>query len=842
MGQECRTDTTRFDQCFADDMDGDPWAVSHDESISAPETAAATPPPLRSVPSDGDPWSSDGFSKGVKDDDDPMSMAALDAALPVEKRSDQPTSVDPWAATTQSYHESDHDFASASANTYEAPSSLSSWQPAQTSVDWSAAATDDIAPLPDLSSVRLNSPPHHLDSDPYAIADQPVAISEHPSNSPTVRPVISPLPSRINLTPPALDEDSDGGGFGGFSNSATTSAAAGAAGDDSFGSWGGEEDAWDEPAKAQEPLPSWNMAGPATEQEDAADEGWSAQPSGSLPIPGGGSNETGDDDDWHAAQREIERRDARAPVGKIRRLEQDWQKAVADALTRSTDNDFDGSGLALVGNTMTNASSTLDSLSELPPSATGFRTAYASSLTHAQYVQWLSSATLSPANSLLARVIQEHSRINARRRALDVAEWERRTKQGEADERASSGSAPSVAARPGWGFWRRQPSQTCVVPLTSSSGGMLEVKKVEQTTQSGRSSPAPGPSNMSPLAAASTSSLPLEPTTSASSSRSHEHEGASADVNDPAAAAAAASARGFFGRFRRGRAASPAVEVNVDKEVELSANDLSYLAEVPSIQARPTAPNRGIDDLLSLDDVPAPRASKPATLEQVLSSTSQSGSLGRMPRTTSMPRASPAAAPPTKKASPFDGLMDLDFSPSASPTPTPAPAAAASSSSKASDAFGDSFWNASPLPPSKAATTFASGPSRPPPPQANTASLFDDDDDDGFGDFATSQSAPQTSAKQSSSAFDFSAFESAAPVIYAQPSPQASDPFGDFSAFESAAPTLASNHTQGPASQLVIDAAAKSGRWPSPHSPIPELLPPPPRGNQAAQDLFDFGL
>lgn len=726
-------------------MDSDPWATSTDDAAGVPESPVlGEAPSLRAVPSDGDPWSS-GFSSETKQDD-PMTMAALDAALPVAKRPSV-SAADPWAGAVDAQDVPTSDFAAAPLDAYEVPSS--SWHAADGFNDWSPAP-----PLSSATPVRLDSPDPIPAPDPYA---QPVAISSHPSNSPTVRPVISPLPSRINLTPPALDDDSDGGGFGGFNK--------GAAADDSFGSWGGEEDAWDEPGASDEPLPSWNAPDPTPQ---ATDEGWAA-PSLESPAKVGA-----DDDDWHAAQQEIERRDARAPVEKVRELEQTWRKVVADAMAQPPTLDFDGSGLALVGNTMTQASSTVDSLSELPPSATGFRTPYRSSLTHAQYVQWLSSATLSPANSLLARVIQEHSRINARRRSQDVAEWDRRSKLGEQEERATAQTAQ--ATRPGWGFWRRQPSQASV-PLTTSGGSMLEAKKVDP--------PPP-------------SSLPLESTISASSSQ-----------------ASGAAAGGFFGRFRRGRAASPSIEAHLDKEVELSSNDLSYLAEVPSMHPRPAT--HDFSDLLSLDDAAPAPANRPATLEQVLGNTSQSGSLGRMPQSTLMPRAAPLA-PPAKKASPFDGLLDLDFSPSASPSQTPA------TSTRAAEPFAESFLTATSMPPANPVTQMVPGPSKPPPTVAQP-SLFDDDD--GFGDFADSRTAPAHPSTNGSAAFDFSAFESA------QTTSKAPDPFGDFSAFETAAPRNA------PASRLVIDAAAKSGRWPSPISPIPELLPPPPR---AQQDPFDFGL
>lgn len=965
--------------------DGDPWggsttADAEEAGQRIPTSSAnAAPSTSQKLHDAGDPWSSRGplggspSGTGITTPAEMMSMDALNAALPLPKRRPS-VDADPWGEanvnTTESVPgldpvTSNFNMAASMTMPSAAPPSMdmpttSSWAPDEnlrlwgspetsmqpfgkpadedfSEVDFSSAATPTTPSLADIGNTDSHSTPYTFDlpssppaTDAYAIDHSSLPISEHPSNSPTVRPVISPLPTRINLNSPVLDEeapDSDEGGFGGFSNGLSVGATGAASGaEDSFGSWGGEEDGWDKSmdlGMGEPALPSWDNQGSQEtigasggfDREGERDAGWYAaattQDHTGFIASNSEQSAQGSTDDWEAAQAEAERREARAPVGKIRELEEAWKKVLDDVvatLSANEINDFDGGdGPPLVGSAMNNASSTLDSLSDLPPSATAFLTPYNSSVTREVYLSWLSQATLTPHNSLLARVVQDSSRINARRRSLDVEEWTARSKLGEPEDRLAATSNKDQSARPGWSFWRRQAPDPNI-PLTTSGGGVLEIKKAEppSSTSPSLSKASPTLSSQQPVVSISnlppTTRGPISPNGSMGSQSSTTTAAHASNVSQTATGAPGGG--GFFSRFRRNRAESPvegpSVDLNTNKDVELSTNDLSFLSEVPSLpnNARPQH-SPGFGDLLGFDGgSDGLTKAAPALPDLLTSKPPPRQPMSRGPRSISLiASTSNAGTPPPRKRSPFadfDGLADLDFSPTGTPqAETPHSQMVSSQEThtftslasntpplqhfgqaKSSPSFFPSGFSLD-APPRKSSpppVAFMNNPLPPPAasrphahPQTNDSSFLDDEDGFGdFGDFAqTSAPNPATSSstKTSVSPMDFSglgAFSMSASnpkqSISVQPTQTSSYDFADFSAFDaipSSKPAAqpAPNQLTAPAAKLVNDAANHTGRWPAPASPIPDLLPPPPRNNALPTrsstkptNFFDFDM
>ncbi|WWC64705.1 uncharacterized protein I303_107316 [Kwoniella dejecticola CBS 10117] len=617
--------------------------------------------------------------------------------------------------------------------------------------------------------------------------------------------------------------------------------------------WGGEDLSWGAP---KDELPSWggdksfeeeeeeqeiSFRSPVLPQmeddeEDQPDEdaGWGRSRSRpSIPVVERPKGE----DDWEEAQRKLQVKQERAPQEKIDGLAKAWTDLLGgliqidlEKMTGAEELQFEEKVKQLDDETLEH----LRKMSNIPPDINTYPPVITSLVTHERYTYALQRPNPSPSTSLLTSTIPRRpTKVDP----LSFSDgsgpsWTSRSMLGEPDaplQGSSQQTQEDAGNKSRWSFWGRRP-----VPerqLTTSGGGMLERKSIsvsspdhnnERTSAEMRASTSSKPSSRAPsvIMQPSRPASPAPPSVSQPNipTTSHEDGHASPSTSLPQAPSQPSAVSRFFGRLSRNKSSSPATQEDEhDKDLQLSADDFSFLSEVPSLSSPP--PEKGVGDLLALE---------PGRNEQI-------ASLESMLNTKITPLPKPLAPPPKSSApmgnrsssgkfiarmkSPqptnFDLLGDLNFS---GPTDTSVPSSSLHSPiaqspqnvSSPSNAW-DDFLSldagpsqpvktniapqvkspatpmiAPPLVPSRSNTPTVS--LSPPPPQPIQTQAF---------------STPRPSIAQSSSAIpaknasgdlnfdDFGTPQHASTSTF--------DDFGDFSAFDSA-PAPPQSQPQPPAS------------------------------------------
>ncbi|KAJ9104805.1 hypothetical protein QFC19_003946 [Naganishia cerealis] len=493
-------------------------------------------------------------------------------------------------------------------------------------------------------------------------------------------------------------------------------------------------------------------------------------------------------------------------------------------------------------------------LMELPDDRSIYFQPVNNTVTWERYQDYVSNLKLDSSASVLAKASAEYSyRINRRKSQEQHDAWQARSRLGEAtqidhiDQKQSTLSPGQEAGRSRWSFWGKK-SSTPTVPLTTSGGGMLEIKSSTANTAGNTLYNKPGlpiGNQRIPTPPAGHSTPPL-PSNVSTPSLNLPIE---IDTSNPDTGSSAVGR--FFGKLRRTRPQSPSVDIS-NKDLELTQDDFSFLAEVPSL-AHKADPAFG--DLLSLDGS-AKSSEQISSLEAMLNSKPMPlpSQLAPPPRPSTSRGAvnhsvNEAVPSPSKPSSLMDLFGDLDLN------------ATASSSKPAPSGNVPSFAYPSTSNPSAGA--LVQRPIQSPPislPRHETPALgnsiaFDMVDADGFGNFAAASHGSNGSRPNiAATAAEF-------------------DEFGDFEQFDmipsktitQALPTKSSSSTwnaqgfepdrglysskrsivkseqppptrldQTSAAQLVSEAARNTSQWPAPPSPNVPALPPPTSSRNGA--------
>lgn len=484
-------------------------------------------------------------------------------------------------------------------------------------------------------------------------------------------------------------------------------------------------------------------------------------------------------------------------------------------------------------------------LTELPDGMSIFVPPTQNTVTWALYQEYLMTIKLDPSASILAKASAESAYRAARRKSQEEHDaWHARSRLGEtgghdASSHSASTTQDAGEARPKWSLWGRKAS-TPIVPLTTSGGGLLEVKAL-----------SPNPTGLSDNQSRKSVQLASIPT----SSRSTPPPVRSADTQTPSEhnedTFEAPSAVGrFLGRFRRPKPVTPSVDVS-NKDLELSQDDFSFLADVPALSNKA---NTHDVDLLSLDD--SNPSGQMASLEATLNSTSLplAPHLMPPPRPTAfresssalqaLPKPSMAQSQPASKSnSMIDLFGDLDFGGTTSPKATP----------PVSNGLEiDSFVRASTPPAAQVRKAFRPSSVVLPQPVSVTASstnpvfgMSASSEDDGFGNFNA-----QSQAKSNHTFDDFGDFEefstdSSAKRNDAFALPAAAPPIShamnaigfpqiDNTLQTRSAQVSSSRLDHSSTAKLVQTAAQQTSQWPAAVSPSIPALPPPTSARQPA--------
>ncbi|KAK8853113.1 hypothetical protein IAR55_003814 [Kwoniella newhampshirensis] len=649
----------------------------------------------------------------------------------------------------------------------------------------------------------------------------------------------------------------------------------------------------------------------AEPDEETEGDGWG----GSRPpvlLGGSVAQKAKEDDEWEEAQRRIRLKQQLAPQEKIDGLTKGWTELAGNLIQVELEKLTGAEEMKMeeiIKSVLDDAAERLRSLSTIPPDVNTYPPVIASLVTHERFVYALQRPNPAPSTSLLAATANRRSR---RADALALASssssepsWTTRSRLGEPDAPNQEASAPmDEGGKSRWSFWGKRPQPER--QLTTSGGGILEVRSATSLPALERTSSDVKVPTLPPSRAPSVANLSPKPPSPSPSflspPMSHDAAGHSAPsgsltqaspaqpplASAPAPAPSAVSR--FFGRLSRKPSGSPSHHQDADdaKDLELSADDFSFLSEVPSMTQPP--PEKGVGDLLALEPG---RTEQIASLESLLSAKPA-------------PSPQPLAPPPRGYASAgsrtssgkfvarmkapaptdIDLLGDLNFAgPSSAGTQSPAQQDIASPVSEISSSSAwDGFLSlapsapatkvrstpsvrapstptpvvATPLVPSRSGTpsvllsppppvppatlstplSFSSRPSKvvPTTPKSNDFSDFDD-----FG-------TPQQSTATTFDDFgDFSAFESntnrTVPTVQpnvsnapvqtpARPTPgfqhHLNNSLADFSTPTNHARPGSLDHT--PTINLLSGASASKGRrWPAPPSPVAPILEPPPK-------------
>lgn len=488
----------------------------------------------------------------------------------------------------------------------------------------------------------------------------------------------------------------------------------------------------------------------------------------------------------------------------------------------------------------------MNELTELPEGLSIFVPPIRNTITWARYQDYLTTIKLDPSASILAKASAESAYRTARRKSQEEHDaWQARSRLGESNRpeqsqhSAAGASQETDTGRSRWSLWGRKTS-TPVVPLTTSGGGLLEVKAMTPTHTGthvkDKASVNGGPSSVS--APNRNTAPPLR-----SSATPTPSEFDSSDT-DPAPSAVGR----FLGRFRRPATATASVDIS-NRDLELTQDDFSFLADVPSM-----APKADIGgDLLSLDNDDRP-SEQMAGLEAMLNSkaTAMPSRLTPPPRLSATRGTSSGqkgmTASTGKSSSVIDLFGDLDLTESMAPKQVTRPDAGGASS------FGfDAFTTTSgpPIP----QPGHGSHPTTVPKLQVQSQSPSVGNpalpDDDGFGDFGIPSASAQTTNTMDFDDFgDFEQFQNqhtsrgqnTFPGSIAKPAAKQNDPYAPPTSLhhpadkgQSQPSPLRLDHSS--AARLVSNAAQSPSQWPAPKSPSIPALPPPipaPAARQAS--------
>jgi hypothetical protein len=429
--------------------------------------------------------------------------------------------------------------------------------------------------------------------------------------------------------------------------------------------------------------------------------------------------------------------------------------------------------------------------------------------------------------------------------------WTSRSRLGEPEAPPVESSVQTEDAKPKWSFWRKN---TVEKPLVTSGGGILEAKSmssppiIQSEPRKSTSSAAKSsrPASPAPAAIPVITESPVVPPSTLSS--------------DPAAPAQSAVTR-FFGRLSRRQSSQPTSDEHDNGDFALSADDFSFLDQVPSIA--PQAQNPNVGDLLAFE---GGRTESMASLESMLNS-----------KPTPLP--APLAPPPTwSRSSSSTGIThqkptEMDFLEGLESDNSGGPSAnlgqhRASNSQAISSATSSSNWDQllapstqSSAPTSAAPMIPSAAPLRPFTPPITPSALSPTPTLQPFSVSTPPIAGPSykpAAPQQSSSAgnADFDDFDDFAPAVISKMDDF--DDFGDFSDFSTPPPATHAPQYPTPASGEpslrpppstghikrasldhsmtlnLMNSAVNGKRWPAPPSPLAPQLEPPPKAPSAS--------
>ncbi|WVO12520.1 hypothetical protein L204_100120 [Cryptococcus depauperatus] len=787
------------------------------------------------------------------------------------------------------------------------------------------AAKPDTAANKMLSMRNTEDVPAYDSSSPSTSKKTPLNVAASPVvhsptlNDPSARltPAITKVDPFTTSSDPLTDVSSGfGDEFGGFSSFDMKRPASG---DDPWST--GERNqnqGWSDWGETSLPQPGASLTDRGHSDSEGQqetiiedkqyNEGWSSSPRKVIAFEDSMHNDK-EDDDWKEAQRKIRIQEKRAPRETIESLRKSWM-ALAECIMEDGPELEKKTGAEelmfekTVKTVYDDAAEILRSLSVIPPEINTYPPVLSSLTTHERFTYALHRPNPDPESSFLATassVSRRPKRVDPLTTSLSFSGegWMSRSKLGEPESKEFTPGAEAEGkeeSKSRWSFWGRRPQNER--QLTTSGGGILEIKSIASTSTGGADT-RPSTEDKPPIAPSRPPSvagtLPASRSNSPASSTISPHiteNPPPIPPGQPQPQAPSAVSR-FFGRLGRKTSSIQSVqrEIQIDsKDLELSASDFSFLAEVPSM-TKPS-PNQGIADLLSLE----PGANEPiASLENLLNS-----------KTIPLPK--PLAPPPQSFArgmgiqerktsgefvgrdnslvSPeIDLLGELDFTGQKTVTPPVFTGSGPSKNRATRDSVGSTWGECESLvsPPytahssSSGATLGTKAPVEAsqsqflstilPQPSSNTTSqltmhmssdmsqseplvgtaqnYYETSDFEDFGGFNSSQ------LKTDINFDDFGDFPT---LIPAPSTPLAPLPVSTPSTSHSSLNLFTSKPLPKPQNTLpkpVLDHRAtlnlltntnslKGKRWPAPSSPIPPTLEPPPKGTTTGVGGFPF--
>ncbi|WWD19527.1 hypothetical protein CI109_103988 [Kwoniella shandongensis] len=676
------------------------------------------------------------------------------------------------------------------------------------------------------------------------------------------------------------------------------------------GGWGASaEDEWG--GAGDTSFGSISAARDADPVEEVDGDGWGgSRPAVPVLVGGSAAAKAKEDDEWEEAQRRIRLKQQLAPQERIDALAKGWTELASSIIQVELEKTTGAEEIEIektIKTVLDDAVERLRSLSTIPSDINTYPPVISSLVTHERFVYALQRPNPAPSTSFLTAAANRRPRrtdtLGIASSSTSEPSWTTRSRLGEPDAPLQESSPMEEGGKSRWSFWGKRPQPER--QLTTSGGGVLEVKSVMTSPALERTSSDVKPPSLAPSRAASISGISPRPPSPAPPSLSptitHDDAGrftpngssvqaspAPGPSNLAAAGAPAPSAVSrFFGRLSRKSSATPNEYQDADdaKDLELSADDFSFLSEVPSMSQPP--PEKGVGDLLALEPgrteqiaslesllnakpapLPKPLAPPPRGSAPMGSRTSSGKFVARMkapaptdfdllggldfagPSTQSV--VSTTVQSPVSVSSPSSAWDDfLSLAPSA-PTPTtskppptlPAPSTPTIAAPLVPSRSGTPSVSLSPPPHSQPAVmstplSFSSGPSRATP---TTPKINDFGDD--FDDFGTPQ---QPSTATFDDFGDFSAFESkpTPAVLSGSHSSQIQTPLRSVGGtshkpFPGANISTPVNHSRpgsldhSPTINLLSGASASKGkRWPAPASPVAPILEPPPKAGIA---------
>jgi hypothetical protein len=507
---------------------------------------------------------------------------------------------------------------------------------------------------------------------------------------------------------------------------------------------------------------------------------------------------------------------------------------------------------------------TLRSLSTIPPDTNTYPPVLSSMETTKRYRYALARPNPTPETSLLNVPLARRSRQNDNLQdSLDS--WTSRSRLGEPEALPAQNTPQGEDAKPKWSFWRKN---TAEKPLVTSGGGILEAKSMSSSPAPVLMEPRPSSTGPIPASAPAKSSRPASPAPVTIPAVGIPPDPPAVTSADPAAPAQSAVGR-FFGRLSRRPTSQPTPD-DEDKDFALSADDFSFLDQVPSI-TQSQGQNRNVGELLAFE---GGRTESMASLESMLNSKATP-----LPAPLAPPplwsRSSSSIGPSYQKPKELDFLEGLDFdndmgSSSLRSSQAAQPASTATSANNwdqllTLSAHTSVPTSAIPMIPSDIPHRSFTPPITPsalsPPPGVRPQPI-------------TSSPAAGTSYRPPVLQYtptpaisnDFDDFADFAPAAAASTQTNDFDDFGDFGDFSPPPPAATQSNTyctpihaastlKAPPStghvkrssldhtltlNLMSDASAVKGkRWPAPPSPLAPQLDPPPKASNTSS-AFPF--